>query len=136
MTAEPLSDNELLDAFLGQSIPGGCGHCGAVQSLHKESEGIYIMAIGHDDDCPELIYRRTGTPARQRLEALRQSWHFWHRLDPEQAATKASAELPMDLLAEAGGDPVLAFQAWRAGRLAENEILGAALAERIEDGAA
>ncbi|WP_159448802.1 hypothetical protein [Demequina sp. NBRC 110053] len=35
-------------------IPGGCQDCDAFQTLDETSPGIYVLAVHHDDTCPQL----------------------------------------------------------------------------------
>jgi hypothetical protein len=127
MTANELSAAELLDVHVGQEVPGGCMDCDAVQRM-REDDGIYVLNIQHSDGCPTLAAHRQA-PARQRLAALREQWLWWRDADPERIA---EVDVELDLT-EAGGDRLLAIRAWRAARMAELEVLGTALAERIEN---
>lgn len=127
-----MSAEKMLNEAVGQDIPGGCDDCGAVQRMRKEDDGIYVLNVQHDDRCPTLASHRHAS-ARHHLKALREQWVWWRDVDPEMVA-EVDVELPS--LAEAGGDRLLAIRAWRAARMAELEVLGTALAERIEGGAA
>jgi hypothetical protein len=46
-----------LDALTGRRLPGGCDDCDAYQTVRKESAGLYVLVVHHDDTCPFL--RRT-----------------------------------------------------------------------------
>lgn len=133
MSAPDFSAADLLDAHSYRAIPGGCDACEAVQTLRPGGDGVYHLNIAHDDDCPTLAHHRQA-PARQRLAALREQWLWWRDAEPERIAeVDVTEDLPH--LAEAGGDRLLAVRAWRAGRMAELELLGSALAAQIEAGA-
>lgn len=43
----------ILDQLLGQRIAGGCDHCDAYQTF-DDDQGIYVLTVHHDDDCPIL----------------------------------------------------------------------------------
>lgn len=36
----------------GERIPGGCDSCSAYQTVEPVREGIWVMAVHHDDACP------------------------------------------------------------------------------------
>jgi hypothetical protein len=41
-------------ALSGQRVPGGCDTCDAYQTLRRAGEGVYLIAVHHDDWCPVL----------------------------------------------------------------------------------
>lgn len=45
--------NAILRALDGQTIPGGCGHCNAVQEIHADAygPGAHSATIKHDTWC-------------------------------------------------------------------------------------
>jgi hypothetical protein len=55
--------DELLGAFVGKTIPGGCDSCDAEQTVEPDAEyaGIWHLRIAHDDRCPFLRRRREKT---------------------------------------------------------------------------
>jgi hypothetical protein len=123
--------SELLDAHIGQEIAGGCDTCSAVQTVRRETEGVYRMTVAHDDGCPVLAFHTDILPLKTQLAELRREWHMWNDVAPEQLAERDDLDLS-EIVPEARGDRVLAARAWRAGILAQLEVLGAALAERLE----
>lgn len=133
MSTGAVTVTEVLDAHVGQETPGGCDHCDAVQAIGSDAEftGIYRITIYHDDDCPNLAHHRQA-PLRQRLTELREAWTWWNEMDPERVAADTSIDLVPEALTDAGGDRLLAVTAWRAGRLAELEVLGRAIADQLE----
>lgn len=56
-----MSAHEWLDGLVGASSPGACDDCGASQSMSKDSSGIYVLTVAHDDTCPELARREKRT---------------------------------------------------------------------------
>lgn len=63
------------------------------------------------------------------LAELRRQWLWYRNLDIERIAKRVDL-LPDETLADAGGDAALAWQAWRAGRMAELDVLGCAAIRR------
>ncbi|MGI8693512.1 MAG: hypothetical protein ACR2JK_11545 [Geodermatophilaceae bacterium] len=47
-----------LDAMTGHRIPGGCDDCTAYQTVEQQAPGVYLLAVHHDDTCPDY-WRRT-----------------------------------------------------------------------------
>jgi len=46
-----------LDAMTGHRMPGGCDDCHAYQTIEQHAPGVYVLAVFHDDTCPELRRR-------------------------------------------------------------------------------
>lgn len=47
----------MLGILVGQRVSGGCEHCNAYQMVETNfdgHEGIHLIRVYHDDDCPEL----------------------------------------------------------------------------------
>jgi hypothetical protein len=44
--------DDLHDALKGYRVSGGCADCDAYQTLEKRADGIFLLTIAHDDDCP------------------------------------------------------------------------------------
>ncbi len=53
-----LTPGDLLEALIGQQIPGGCDTCDAVQVVAKLASHVFAVQVNHDDDCPELAQHR------------------------------------------------------------------------------
>lgn len=43
-----------LDAMTGRRLPGGCDDCDAYQVMSRCADGLYVLAVHHDDTCPRL----------------------------------------------------------------------------------
>lgn len=50
--SSPLSS--ALDAMTGRRLPGGCDDCNAYQTVTQADQGMYVLTVHHDDDCPFL----------------------------------------------------------------------------------
>jgi len=50
--------HESLGELVGQTRPGGCDDCDAVQTVERDPDlpGLYHLQVQHDDSCP--TYRR------------------------------------------------------------------------------
>ncbi len=46
-----------LDAMTGHRMPGGCDDCHAYQTIEQQTPGVYLLAVWHDNGCPELRRR-------------------------------------------------------------------------------
>jgi hypothetical protein len=73
---------DMLAAFVGRQIPGGCDHCDAYQTVRTARDqfgtaddpddyldGCFICTVHHDDDCP--WWRRYQNRAARRAAAKR-----------------------------------------------------------------
>ena len=54
----------LFEHLLGQTIPGGCESCNAVQTVTRDpaEANLFRLEVGHDDGCP--VYRRLRRDGR------------------------------------------------------------------------
>jgi len=43
-----------LDAMTGRRMPGGCEDCDAYQVMSRCADGLYVLAVHHDEACPRL----------------------------------------------------------------------------------
>ena len=50
--------DELFKKIEGHQIPGGCDACDAYQTVESPSEGVAVLTVHHDDDCPFLRARK------------------------------------------------------------------------------
>ena len=50
-------ERSVLDAMTGHRMPGGCADCPAYQTITQHTPGVYVLAVFHDDTCPELRRR-------------------------------------------------------------------------------
>lgn len=129
--ADQSATTEMLDAHVDQGqVAGGCDHCAATQTMHRESEGIYRLAIAHDTVCPVLAHHTRIAPLAARLAELRRQWRMWKDVDPEELAQREDLEFD-DMYPEALGDRVLAARMFRAGVMAQIRELGHGLAEQL-----
>jgi hypothetical protein len=77
MSANPAT--EILAAFVGQQIPGGCDHCDAYQTVQTARDkcaavtdddpngyldGCFICTVHHDDWCPWWLRHRNRAERR------------------------------------------------------------------------
>jgi hypothetical protein len=53
-----------LFAQLGPEVPGGCEDCDAYQT-GEEVDGIFMLQVHHDDDCPTLLRKQRRKNARR-----------------------------------------------------------------------
>lgn len=49
----PRADSAL-DPMVGRKLPGGCDDCAAYQVMSRCADGLYVLAVHHDDTCPYL----------------------------------------------------------------------------------
>jgi hypothetical protein len=45
-----------------QRVPGGCDACEAYQTVTRDSGGVYVLTVHHDDGCP--VWRAVGREGR------------------------------------------------------------------------
>ena len=53
--------DDLFEQTEDQPIPGGCDRCNAYQTVSVTAPGIYSNTVHHDDWCPFLLVRKSGT---------------------------------------------------------------------------
>jgi hypothetical protein len=55
--------DDLFSDFANEPIPGGCDKCEAYQTMKADvvHEGIYYLAVHHDDGCPFLRAKAAGS---------------------------------------------------------------------------
>jgi len=56
-TTQHKDERSVLDAMTGHRMPGGCDDCHAYQTIELAGPGVYVLAVFHDDTCPELRRR-------------------------------------------------------------------------------
>lgn len=52
--AHRAATNPVLDALVGQVVPGGCDDCNAYQTFSRPKPHIYLLTVHHDPGCPWL----------------------------------------------------------------------------------
>jgi hypothetical protein len=53
--------DNLLEQVEDQPIPGGCDRCDAYQTVETASPGIHTIRVHHDDWCPFLRAKESGS---------------------------------------------------------------------------
>lgn len=48
----------LLNSLDGLRLAGGCDRCDAYTEVRSGGDGVSVMTVRHDDDCPDLARRR------------------------------------------------------------------------------
>lgn len=47
--------NDILQAMVGQQVPGGCDECDTPhQEIEQIEPGVFVIHVYHDDGCPFL----------------------------------------------------------------------------------
>lgn len=59
-----MTPNEILQALAGHTIPGGCDHCQAHQTITDAGCSVHVLTVHHDDTCP--VYKRQKQRRRRR----------------------------------------------------------------------
>jgi hypothetical protein len=71
--SDPIAD--MVRAYAGQQIPGGCDRCDAYQTVIPDGLGpnAHLLRVHHDDWCPALAAHQGRTPnrAERRAQARR-----------------------------------------------------------------
>lgn len=58
---------DMLGPLDGARVPGGCDSCDAYQTVGPLAEGVWQVAVHHDDDCPWFTAREAvDLPRRTR----------------------------------------------------------------------
>ncbi len=60
MTDDSIHEALAKAAQRGRRIQGGCASCDAFQTLDGD-DGVFVLTVHHDDDCPELRAMRAGS---------------------------------------------------------------------------
>jgi hypothetical protein len=47
----------------GASVPGGCDHCNADQTVEPLEAGVWVIHVWHDDGCPFFATVKAGRAA-------------------------------------------------------------------------